>query len=244
MATRDRRGLAAAAAAMLLLLSGCGGGTVPAGRPPRPDRLLVTPFAVTPGQIAADRTTGPRAERLKSAPARTAEQERVGRYFAQALQAALVGELRQRGLPAEAGAPPARPAGRLAWVEGELLSVATDQPEVVGFEAGRPDVVVTAGLYAAGVSGPLQQVELALNRGAGSVPAELLPPAILAAGGGTQELGPEERARLDQGARQAAAIVAREMAPSFHLLGWLPGGLITAPRPIPGPAAAAGARSP
>ena len=66
------------------------------------------------------------------------------------------------------------------------------------------------------------------------MPAELLPPAILAAGGGAGELGPDERARLDQGARQAAALLARRFDPSFRLLGWLPGGLVTPPEPLGG----------
>ena len=242
---RDWRGFAATAAAVaFLLLPGCSWGTPSAARPPRPDRLLVAPFAVVPGEIAADRLAGERGERLKGAAARTPEQERVGRYFAGVLQADLVGGLRSLGLPAQAGAAPVRAAGRLAWIGGELLSVAAGQPEVVGVEAGRPDVVAAAGLYAAGVSGPLQQVELALGGAAGSVPAGLLPPAILAAGGGAGELGPDERARLDQGARQSAALLAWRLTPSFRLLGWLPGGLITEPRPIEGPAAAAAGRSP
>jgi hypothetical protein len=232
---RDRRGFAATAAAVtFLLLSGCSWGTPPAVRPPRPDRLLVAPFAVAPRELAADRATGERGERLKAAAARTTEQERVGTYFARALQADLVEALRGLGLPAVAGTAPARATGRLAWIDGELLSVAAGQPEVVGFEAGRPDVVAATGLYAVGVSGPLNHVELALGGAAGSVPAELLPPAIPAAGGGTGELGPDERARLDQGARQAAALLARRFDPSFRLLGWLPGGLVTLPEPLGG----------
>src|SRR5689334_13969693 len=148
---RDRRRFATKVAAVVfLLLSGCSWGTPPPVRPGRPDRLLVPPFAVTPVELAADRVAGQRGERLKGAAARSPEQERVGRYFAQTLQADLVEDLRGLGLPAEAGAVPARAGGRLAWIDGELLSVAASQPEVVGFEAGRPDVVVTAGLYAAG----------------------------------------------------------------------------------------------
>ena len=111
--------------------------------------------------------------------------------------------------------------------------MAAGQPEVVGFEAGRPDVVAATGLYAPGASDPLDHVELALGGAAGACRPSCCRPRSWRRRR-SRELGPDERARLTKGRGEAAALLARRFDPSFRLLGWLPGGLVTPPEPLGG----------
>ncbi len=96
-----------------IVIAGCASATgTPTQRAsmelPRPDRVLVYDFAVTPEQVALDRGIGPRVMRTV-APPQTEEEIKVGEVVARALSDGLVSELRAHGIDAHLASKSARP---------------------------------------------------------------------------------------------------------------------------------------
>ncbi|HEU4345351.1 MAG TPA: DUF4410 domain-containing protein [Candidatus Binatia bacterium] len=120
-----------------LLLAACGTTTVtpmirPTGGLPRPDRVLVFDFAVTPQEAGLERS--PRFVR------QTEEETRVGRAVAHALSVNLVRELRNLGIEAYRASETSPPGETTASIRGRFLR--TDQGDStsgtpVGFAFGR-----------------------------------------------------------------------------------------------------------
>ncbi len=94
---------------------------------PRPDRVLVFDFAVTPGEA--------KAERRSAAALQTEEDVRVGKALARAVSVNLVSELRGRGIEAERAADGAAPGEITASVRGEFLrtDASDSSSNTVGF---------------------------------------------------------------------------------------------------------------
>ncbi len=80
---------------------------------PRPDRVLVFDFAVTPGEAKAERRSGTALQ--------TEEDLRVGKALARAVSVHLVSELRGRGIEAERAGDSAAPGETTASVRGGFL---------------------------------------------------------------------------------------------------------------------------
>jgi hypothetical protein len=109
---------------------------------PRPDRVLVFDFAVTPKQAGLE--SGP------GAPRQTGEDVRVGTALAQALAVDLVRELRGHGIEAERAGESAAPGDTTASVRGSFLR--TDRGDAtaiypVGFAVGGGQVRTRVQLF-------------------------------------------------------------------------------------------------
>ncbi|HTN71676.1 MAG TPA: DUF4410 domain-containing protein [Methylomirabilota bacterium] len=114
------RRLASIAAAYMstIALAGCGTTTVtPTFHPPtglpKPDRVLLFDFAVTPAEAGIDSGIGSLTQ--------TQEDVRVGKAFAQALSINLVKELRNRGIDAYRANETAPPGETSASIKGKFL---------------------------------------------------------------------------------------------------------------------------
>src|SRR5262245_27185251 len=117
---------------VLLLIVGCGPASVqrvsgPTGQLPRPDRILVYDFAVTPDEVRLDSGVGSQLVQLFGSTdpgtSRTAEEIKIGHAVANAVAAALVNELNKYGLPAARALGPPTPGGRLLMVKGQFVSI-------------------------------------------------------------------------------------------------------------------------
>ena len=110
---------------------------------PRPDRVLVYDFAVTPQDVDLDRGIGPKIMRGTGSAAQTEEEIKVGKVVARVLSDSLVKELRGRGIDAHL-ASNAAPAGETtASIRGRFLHI--DQGDrtmrtVIGFGLGGSQV--------------------------------------------------------------------------------------------------------
>jgi hypothetical protein len=120
---------------------------------PRPDRILVYDFAVSPAEVELDK--GLSADLMQKyekhkGETRTAEEIKVGHKVADALAEELVKKIRGYGLMAERafGLPQAK--GKVLMVKGQLLSIDEGnrtERVVIGLGAGRTDVQANVQVY-------------------------------------------------------------------------------------------------
>lgn len=111
-----------------LQVAGCGSATVTptrraTGTLPKPDRVLVYDFAVTPDDVSLDRGIGTKAMRGSGSAAQTAEEIRIGRTVAQALSKNLVKELRNLGINAHHASQARPPKNTTASIKGRFLRI-------------------------------------------------------------------------------------------------------------------------
>ena len=137
-----------------VVIAGCASATgVPTQRAslelPRPDRVLVHDFAVTPEQVALDRGILPRVMRTV-APPQTEEEIKVGEVVARALSDSLVSELRAHGIDAHLASKSA-PAGETTGsIRGRFVHIDEgDQTmrTVIGFGFGGSQVRTHVQMY-------------------------------------------------------------------------------------------------
>ena len=120
------------------------------GQLPRPDRILVYDFAVSPGEVRLDRGISAKlADAAKGTP-RSAQEREVGRKVADALSEHLVQYIRKLGLPAQRGFGSPPTWGTSLEIEGSFLSIDEGnrtERVVIGLGAGRSDVETDVRLY-------------------------------------------------------------------------------------------------
>jgi hypothetical protein len=157
VAVTTRRGLNVTAVFALLTLADCNKPKVATSetyvgpRTPRPDRLVVQAFAVTPADVKLDQGVAARVERANGDVPLTTRQLQVARQAQSDLADAMVEQLRQYGLPAERLWGTAPPTGRLVLlVQGQIVSV--DQGNrtrrtLVGLGAGKSSVSADMQLF-------------------------------------------------------------------------------------------------
>jgi hypothetical protein len=143
--------------AALALLAGCNKPAVQTteayfgGRLPRPDRVLVDGFAITPQDVKLDQGVAARVERTTSDVPLTAQEMQVARKAQSDLADAMVQQLRKYGLPAERGwSDQAPPVGSTLMVQGQIVSI--DQGNrtrrtLIGLGAGKSEVTADMQLY-------------------------------------------------------------------------------------------------
>jgi hypothetical protein len=120
---------------------------------PRPDRILVYDFAVSPDEVMLDK--GLSADLMQEyqqykGTSRTAEEIKVGHKVADALAEELVKKIRTYGLMAERafGLPSGK--GNLLMVKGQLLSIDEGnrtERVAIGLGTGRSDVQANVQVY-------------------------------------------------------------------------------------------------
>jgi hypothetical protein len=131
---------------------------------PRPDRILVYDFAVSPDEVKLD--TGLSADLMQKyqehkGASRTAEEIKVGHKVADAVAEELVKKIRSYGLMAERafGLPSGK--GKVLMVKGQLLSIDEGnrtERVAIGLGAGRTSVQANVQVYELTPQG-MQQVD-------------------------------------------------------------------------------------
>jgi hypothetical protein len=114
------------------------------GGQPRPERVVVHRFAVSPDEVRLDHSvTAAAAWKLKGVPEAT-ERKEVGRAVSDALADELVKKIQALGLPAERGDGPLVDDGRPTLViDGQFLSInqgSRGERVAIGLGAGRSEV--------------------------------------------------------------------------------------------------------
>jgi hypothetical protein len=226
--------------AVLFLVASCGPTKVKTteeytGKLPRPDRILVYDFAVSPDEVKHDTGLSAEIVRAVEGKPRTADELKIGHAAAGALAKELVKKIQGFGLPAEraAGVPPT--SGNILLVQGQLVSV--DQGNrtervVIGFGAGRTDVKANVQVYEITAEGK-QKVEqlqadaksgrkpgMALMMGAGALAGHLLTSAVVS--GTVSAAGEASWETVEADARRLAKDVAKELGQFFVAQEWIP----------------------
>jgi hypothetical protein len=201
---------------------------------PKPDRVLVYDFAVTPDDVALDRGIGKKAIRGSGSAAQTAEEIRVGRAVARALSKNLVKELRNRGINAHHASQARPPENTTASIKGRFLRI--DQGNrsartMVGFGLGGTQVRTLIQFYqGAGRNTRLVgeaktstksnlKPGLGVMLGVGAAAGTL---AMAGAVGGTTTVASETvLATVEADAKRMAKAVAERVANFYRKRGWL-----------------------
>jgi hypothetical protein len=203
---------------------------------PRPERVLIYDFAVSPDEVHLDRGVVGDVETYAKGEPRTTIERNVGHEVAKKLAQELAKKITAMGIPAQRawGAPTSW--GNFVVIEGQLLSIDQgNQAErvVIGLGAGRSDVEASAQLFAATPTG-LQKLEsfntnmesgympgMAETMGAGAIGGHLAVAAV--AGVVTHGIGEKLSADVDAEAKRTADALAKQLEPYFRSHGWLAG---------------------
>lgn len=125
---------------------------------PRPDRVLVYDFAVSPEQVSLNRGLFARLGRDVSSASATEAELQIGREVADGFSTELVKRIQRLGLPAErAAADQVAPPGTLA-ITGQFLSIDEGnrmRRTMIGFGAGQSEVKALAQVALQTAHGPL-----------------------------------------------------------------------------------------
>jgi hypothetical protein len=203
---------------------------------PRPERVLIYDFAVSPDEVHLDRGVVGKIEAAASKEPRTALERSVGHDCAKKLAIELAKKITAMGIPAQRAWGVPTSWGNFVVIEGQLLSIDEgNQAEriVIGLGAGRSDVEAAAQLFAATPTG-LQKLEsfdttmesgympgMAETMGAGAIGGHLAVAA--AAGVVTHGIGEKLSADVDAEAKRTADALAKQLEPYFRSHGWLAG---------------------
>ena len=233
----------AGAALALLLAAGLGGcastnvamSSQYQGSLPRPQRILIFPFATSPEEVQLDWSpTAVGAWKLQGISA-SAERQKVARSVSQALAQKLVQKVQALGLPAElaTGDVPA-PTGSTLAISGQFVAIDEGnraERVVIGLGAGRSDVrtaVQVAELFPEGrrlvesfevdaKSG--RKPGAAETMGVGAAAGNLAASAAVTAAGavGTEAFGTD----VEADAERTAAKIATVLQGFFERQGWI-----------------------
>jgi hypothetical protein len=235
----------------LVLLGGLAGCSKPSvqateaymgGRLPRPDRVLVEAFAVTPEEVKLDQGVAARMQRASSDVPLSVQQMQVAREAQSTLADTVVKKLVDYGLPAARVWGEQLPlAGRYLLVQGQIVAV--DQGNrtrrtLVGFGAGKSDVAADMQLYFAegrtrprfltaydGTDGSGRGPGMAETMGVGGAAGNLL--ASTAIGSALHLGGESRRANSQSEAQRLGEALAKEVAQFAISQGWLPPNVIS-----------------
>ena len=202
---------------------------------PRPDRILVYNFAVSPDEIKLDRGISNQLEAHIQKTPRTAEEKAVGRGVADSVAKHLVQHIQSLGFSAEraVGTPPE--AGNILEVEGQFISIDEGnrtERVIIGLGAGRRDVKTYVQSYDARGGKRTLVAQFQVDAKSGEKPGmvemtavgALIGHAIVSAlaGGGMAGVSERYTANVDaDGKRTAEEIVTKALGPFFVSQGWI-----------------------
>ena len=205
---------------------------------PRPDRILVYDFAVSPDEVKLD--TGLSAEIMQKyaehkGASRTAEEIKVGHKVADALAAELVNKIRSYGLMAERafGLPSGK--GKILMVKGQLLSIDEGnrtERVAIGLGAGRSSVQANVQVYEMTAKGR-QEVDtlrgtaksgrkpgMGEMMGVGAIAGHLLTSTVVSGVlSGTSEIKFDT---VEADGKRLADQIAQDLGKFFADQGWIP----------------------
>lgn len=126
----------------------------------RPDRVLVSYFTTTPGQVQLDQGVGARLQRAAGSQPETEQDQQAAEATQAALAEDLVERLRSYGLPADfaTGGPTGAPTGEPSLlIEGQIVGINQGNRTrrlLVGLGAGKSSVTADMQLYYAAPNTP------------------------------------------------------------------------------------------
>ncbi|HUJ78686.1 MAG TPA: DUF4410 domain-containing protein [Nitrospiria bacterium] len=209
------------------------------GEAPRPDRILVYDFAVTPDEVELDQGLGAdlkaQIEHESSLTARTAQEIKIGHTVVNVMSEELVKAIQGYGFPVErALGLPKRKNGRTLLVKGQLFSIDegnSTERIVIGLGAGRTSVRARVQLYdltpegmkkveaMRGEAEGLAQPGMAETMGVGAIAGHLLVSTLVS---GTMEAGGElDWNSVEGDGKRLARGVAADLEQYFITQGWL-----------------------
>lgn len=230
-----------------LLLAGCAPTQVqqtreaPAGLP-RPERILVYDFAVSPQEVQLDENLAAkikqRYEHENTAP-RTPQELKVGHTVANVVTDELVKKIRSYGLWAERamGAPPAGLDTLL--IKGQFLSIDEGnraERVLIGFAAGRTDVQAAVQVYETmpggerevenltGSGGSAEKPGMAEMMGLGAITHHLLASTLVS--GTVAGVSEAKFDTVEDDGRRLADRIGAALGQFFVEQGWIPPGAV------------------
>lgn len=237
---RHRYGVLIAGLMAVLVVSGCGQTQVKTvseygGKLPRPDRIFVYDFAVSPDDVDTGKGVISDVEHLVKKTPRTKEEKAVGRAVASSLAKHLVKEIQNFGLPAERAAGNSPATGKILEIEGQFLSIDEgNQTErvIIGFGAGRTDVKTNVQVYDV-TAQSRRTVEkfttdaksgrkpgMAVFVGAGALMGHAAVSTVVS--GGVSAASEKFSANVEADAKRTAKEIARRLGQFFVRQGWIP----------------------
>ncbi len=207
-------------------------------RLPRPDRILVYDFAVSPDEVKLD--TGLSAELMQKyqghkGTSRTAEEIKVGHKVADAVAAELVKKIRSYGLMAERAFGLPQGKGKVLMIKGQFLSIDEGnrtERVAIGLGAGRTSVQANVQVYELTPQG-MQQVDtlrgtaksgrkpgMGEMMGVGAIAGHLLTSTLVSGAlAGTSEM---TSATVEADGKRLAENIAADLGNFFIDQGWIP----------------------
>ena len=203
---------------------------------PRPDRVLVYDFAISPEQVSLNRGLFARLGREVTSASTTENELQIAREVADGFSTELVKRIQRLGLPAErAAADQVAPAGTLA-ITGQFLSIDEGyrmRRTVIGFGAGQSEVKALAQVARQTAHGPLLAEEFETRAGSARTPGigPMVGPGVavrgaagaassVAASGGMHALA-EHRTEVEADARRIAHELGKQLGKFFVRHGWI-----------------------
>src|ERR1700730_6405722 len=203
---------------------------------PRPDRVLVYDFAISPEQVSLNRGLFARLGRDVTSASTTEAELQIGREVADGFSTELVKRIQRLGLPAErAAADQVVPPGTLA-ITGQFLSIDEGnrmRRTVIGFGAGQSEVNARAQVALQPAHGPLlaeefeTKAESARTPGVGpmvgtgiAVRGAAGVASSAAVSGGVHALT-EHRTEVEADARRIADELGKQLGKFFARHGWI-----------------------
>ena len=230
-----------------VLLAGCAPTQVqqtseaPSGLP-RPDRILVYDFAVSPQEVQLDESLSAdikqRYEHEQAAP-RTPQELKIGHTVAYVVAEELVKKIQSYGLWAERamGTPPS--SGNTLLIKGQFLSIDEGnraERVLIGFAAGRTDVQADVQVYETMLGGE-REVEslegsgesaekpgMAEMMGIGALTHHLLASTLVS--GTVAGVSEAKFDTVEDDGRRLADRVAAKLGQFFVEQGWIPPGAV------------------
>jgi hypothetical protein len=205
---------------------------------PRPDRILVYDFAVSPDEVMLDK--GLSADLMQKyeehkGSTRTAEEIKVGHKVANVVAEELVNKIRSYGLMAERAFGLPQGKGNVLMVKGQFLTIDEGnrtERVAIGFGAGRTDVQANVQVYEMTPKG-MQEVDtlrgtaksgrkpgMAEMMGVGAIAGHLL--LSTAVSGGLSAGTEMTSATVEADGKRLAEDIAQDLAKFFVDQDWIP----------------------
>jgi len=200
---------------------------------PKPDVVIVEPFAVSPDEVKLDRGLTAQLQQAINGAPRTDQERQAGRQVADAIAEKLVAQIRDLGLAAQLGTAAPPQAKTPLFIRGQLTSVDEGnrtQRMVIGLGAGRSDVRVQVQVYAGNRRDLVDEMEvdsssglkpgMAESMGVGAIAGRLLTATLVSGAVGVASETMSDTVVAD--ADRAASGIAKQLAGFFGTQGWLP----------------------
>ncbi len=224
---------------IVVVIAGCASTKVterqildPQRKLPRPDRILVYDFAVTPADVPADSELTGHPD-VQQTP-QTAEQIETGRQVGAEIAAKLADEIRSLGLPAEHASAGAMPRINDIVIRGYLLSVEEGSRAkrlAIGFGSGASRLSVAAEGYQMTAQGLRKLGSGTMEAGGSKGPGAAVPLAVaiatanpvgLIVSSGMKVYGEASgKSKIEGRAKDVAKAIVEEMKPRLRQQGWI-----------------------